>query len=213
VALNLYRRHRHECEAGHAEESRSGEFEERKKGWKRCDCHIFASGTIAGKFKRKYTGKTAWDDARAVAAEWQKSASWGGEVILPEPVWSENSASPPFVGCFRMSSIHAPRHLSLGKSLAVCTRSVRSEACTLELCAGLCCATVALLGPAAKPVHGRRCSESDSSGGAIVVVQNAAQALASLNLVYVSEVASLWADDSVRQTLVIPLAMIMDDEV
>lgn len=86
MALNLYRRHRQECEAGHPEESRSGEFEERKKGWKRCDCHIFASGTIAGNFKRKYTGKTAWDDARAVAAEWQKSGSWDGEVILPEPL-------------------------------------------------------------------------------------------------------------------------------
>ncbi|MCU1259589.1 MAG: hypothetical protein JWO80_2474, partial [Bryobacterales bacterium] len=52
VALNLYRRHRQECEAGHPTESRSGEFEERKKGWKRCACMIFASGTIAGKFKR-----------------------------------------------------------------------------------------------------------------------------------------------------------------
>jgi hypothetical protein len=32
---NLNRRQRQECEAGHPEESRSGEFEERKKGWKR----------------------------------------------------------------------------------------------------------------------------------------------------------------------------------
>ena len=86
MALNLYRRHRHECDAGHPEESRSGEFEERKKGWRRCNCQIFASGTIAGNFKRKYTGKTAWDDARAVAAEWQKSASWDGEVILPAKI-------------------------------------------------------------------------------------------------------------------------------
>jgi hypothetical protein len=83
VALSL---HRQGCEAGHPEESRSGEFEERKKGWKRCDCHIFASGTIAGNFKRKYTGKTAWDDARAVASEWEKCGSWDGEVLLPEPL-------------------------------------------------------------------------------------------------------------------------------
>ena len=41
----------------------SGEFDERKKGWKRCACQIFASGTLAGKFKRKYTGKSDWDEA------------------------------------------------------------------------------------------------------------------------------------------------------
>jgi len=86
MALHLYRRHRQDCEAGHPEESRSGEFEERKKGWKKCACFIFASGTIAGKFRRKYTGKTTWDDAKAVAAEWLKAGSWDGEVILPEPL-------------------------------------------------------------------------------------------------------------------------------
>jgi hypothetical protein len=48
VAINLYRRHRLDCEAGHPEEFRSGEFEERKKGWKRCACVIFASGTLVG---------------------------------------------------------------------------------------------------------------------------------------------------------------------
>ena len=46
MPLNLYRRHRQECEAGHPEELRSGEFEERKKGLKR-SCHIFASGAHA----------------------------------------------------------------------------------------------------------------------------------------------------------------------
>jgi len=35
MALNLYRRHRRECKAGHPEQSFSSEFEERKKGWKR----------------------------------------------------------------------------------------------------------------------------------------------------------------------------------
>jgi integrase len=86
VALNLYRRHRQECEAGHPEESRSGEFEERKKGWKRCACYIFASGTIAGKFSRRYTGATTWRDALAVAAEWEKAGSWNGEAQVPAPL-------------------------------------------------------------------------------------------------------------------------------
>ena len=40
MALNLYRRHRLECEASHPEDFRSGEWEERRKGWKRCNCAI-----------------------------------------------------------------------------------------------------------------------------------------------------------------------------
>src|SRR3954452_19854836 len=83
MSLNLYRRHRQECEGGHPEESRSGEFEERKKGWKRCGCFIFASGTLNGTFKRKYTGKTNWDEAKAIAATWETAASWAGEPPAP----------------------------------------------------------------------------------------------------------------------------------
>lgn len=73
MALNLYRRHRQECEAGHPAESRSGEFEERKKGWRRCNCFIFASGTLGGKFKRKYTGKSQWDEAKANVQVWEEA--------------------------------------------------------------------------------------------------------------------------------------------
>jgi len=58
--LNLYRRHRRECEAQRPEDSRSGEFEERKKGWRKCDCSIFLSGTLAGKFRRKHSGRSTW---------------------------------------------------------------------------------------------------------------------------------------------------------
>lgn len=87
MALNLYRRHRQECEAGHSEESRSGAFEERKKGWKRCACFIFASGTLDGKFRRQYTGKSDWNDARAVATVWEETQSWKGNAQPePEPV-------------------------------------------------------------------------------------------------------------------------------
>jgi integrase len=83
MPLNLYRRHRQECEGGHTEESRSGEFEERKKGWKRCACFIFASGTLGGTFRRKYTGKTDWTEAKAVAAEWEKADSWNSTPVTP----------------------------------------------------------------------------------------------------------------------------------
>ena len=68
MALNLYRRHRPECEGGHPEDLRSGEWEERRKGWKRCDCVIHVSGTLGGTFSRRSTGRSTWDDARAYAA-------------------------------------------------------------------------------------------------------------------------------------------------
>ena len=85
MPLNLYRRHRKECEGGHPEESRSGEFEERKKGWKRCACFIFASGTLGGHFKRKYTGKTDWEEAKTVVAAWEGAGSWTEHVSTPLP--------------------------------------------------------------------------------------------------------------------------------
>lgn len=86
MALNVYRRHKRECEAGHSEEWRSGEFEERKKGFKRCACVIFASGTLRGKFHRKSTGKTNWEDARAIVRAWEEAGSWDGKADpLPLP--------------------------------------------------------------------------------------------------------------------------------
>jgi hypothetical protein len=82
VALNLYRRHRKECEAGRAEDSNSGEFAERGRGWKRCACVIFVSGTVDGRFRRKRTGATAWDDARAYAAAIEALGNWSGQPAL-----------------------------------------------------------------------------------------------------------------------------------
>ncbi len=55
--LKLYRRHPKDCEGRYREELRSGEFEEGRRGWKRCRCLIHAAGTLVGKFNRKPTGK------------------------------------------------------------------------------------------------------------------------------------------------------------
>src|SRR6516165_8487661 len=52
-----------------------------------------------------------------------------------------------------------------------------------------------------------------SSGGTVVVVQHAAQALAAWNLACVAEMASFWTDELVRQTLVIAFTVIMRGEV
>ena len=90
MALKLYRRHRAECEAGHAEDSRTGEFEEGRRGWKKCACLIHVSGTLSKKSSRKQTGKSNWDEAKAVVTVWESAQSWDGVetapvVPVPEP--------------------------------------------------------------------------------------------------------------------------------
>jgi hypothetical protein len=70
-------------------ESRSGEFEERKKGWKKCACFVIASGTLAGKFKRKYRGENDWEEARTVAKAWEGPQSWDSPVKVEEPPASQ----------------------------------------------------------------------------------------------------------------------------
>jgi integrase len=84
MPINLYRRHRRDCKAGYPEDSRSGEFDERKKSWKRCDCPIFASGTLARRFRRQSTGAWEWSAAKAAATQWEQTGSWDGRTI-PDP--------------------------------------------------------------------------------------------------------------------------------
>jgi len=83
MPLNLYRRHRLECEGAHPEDFRSGEWEERRRGWKACNCVIHVSGTLGGKFKRRATGRSTWEDARAYAAALETAGSWNGQVAPP----------------------------------------------------------------------------------------------------------------------------------
>lgn len=85
MALNLYRRHREACEAGRAFDSRSGEFEERKRDWKRCGCLIFASGTIGRKFSRRSLNTDDWAKARERASEYEKADSWADRSGIPPP--------------------------------------------------------------------------------------------------------------------------------
>lgn len=85
MPLTLYRRHRQDCEASRPEGSFSGEFEESRRGAKRCSCVIHASGTLEGKFNRKRTGCFKWDAAREVAARWEMAGAWNGRVAPAEP--------------------------------------------------------------------------------------------------------------------------------
>jgi integrase len=87
MSLALYRRHRQQCKTGHPHNTRTSEYDERKKGFRRCECPIFASGTLSGTFKRQNSGHWEWDDAKAVAATWEQVGSWDGKVApLPTPV-------------------------------------------------------------------------------------------------------------------------------
>jgi integrase len=90
VSLNLYRRHRRECKAGHPEDHFSSEFDERKKSWRRCQCAIVVSGTLNRKFRRQSTGQWEWDHARASAAALESAGTWEGAItpkphVIPEP--------------------------------------------------------------------------------------------------------------------------------
>ncbi|HTV55315.1 MAG TPA: site-specific integrase [Terriglobia bacterium] len=93
MALKLYRRHRKECEAGLPEDARTGEVEERRRGWKKCACLIHASGTLGGHFNRRQTGRFTWDEARAVAAAWEEAGSWDGKPEPPSPPLQEPVSS------------------------------------------------------------------------------------------------------------------------
>jgi hypothetical protein len=76
MTLQLYRRHRKEYEGGHREDSKSGQFEEGRRGWKHCACLIHVSGSIIGKFGRRSTGERKWDEAHAVVLGCLTAGFW-----------------------------------------------------------------------------------------------------------------------------------------
>ncbi len=77
VALNLYREHNGECSQKRPRRLHSRKAQEVPRyGWKRCECFIYASGTLADGFKRKNTGQYEWAAAERVAAEWERLGSW-----------------------------------------------------------------------------------------------------------------------------------------
>jgi integrase len=81
--LNLYRRHRPDCEAKRPWQSRSSEYDERRRDWgRKCDCEIHMSGTLDGRFSRKTTGTADWVKAHAIAEVYEKAGSWTG---VPKP--------------------------------------------------------------------------------------------------------------------------------
>ena len=87
MPLALYRRHRRECKGRHPQNLRTSEYDERKKGWRRCECPIFASGTLNKHFKRVNTGQWEFEAAKAVAATLERAGTWTTQP--PRPPESE----------------------------------------------------------------------------------------------------------------------------
>jgi hypothetical protein len=85
MALILYRRHKRKCRGLHEEDSLTREFDERRRGWKPCECPIQISGTLAGRFSRRNTNKTVWEDALLCATALEIAGTWDDPVKPPTP--------------------------------------------------------------------------------------------------------------------------------
>jgi integrase/recombinase XerD len=85
MALNLYRRHGSHCQGGRSPQAMTYESDEGRRSWKKCSCPIYASGTLAGKFKRKNTERDNWGDAKAMAAQFDAAGNWDGKLNAPPP--------------------------------------------------------------------------------------------------------------------------------
>src|SRR3954451_1856660 len=95
MRLQLYRCHRPECEAGRPWQSRSSEFDERRKDWgRKCACQIHASGTLGGKFSRRALGTSDWSTAHRLAEKYIDAESWTG-TAPPAAVPETTPAAPP----------------------------------------------------------------------------------------------------------------------
>ena len=97
MKLNLYRRHRPECESGRPEDSRSIESEERRKGWgRKCLCPIQLSGTLGSQFSRKSTGTSEWSEAQRIADAYELQQRSSAYLQLRRPESWATAAAPAF---------------------------------------------------------------------------------------------------------------------
>ena len=81
----LQRRHSQGCTGGHPLDAYSVEQEETRRSWKKCDCRIWACGTLAGRFKRLATKRRDWASARDVLAPFLAAGSWDAATQPPPP--------------------------------------------------------------------------------------------------------------------------------
>ena len=91
--LNLYRRHGSHCVGGRALHATTYEADELCLSWKRC-LPIYASGTLAGRFTRKNTERTPWEEAKPLVRAWEDACSWDGPAkVTALPLWVASGLS------------------------------------------------------------------------------------------------------------------------
>jgi len=84
--VNFYRRHLKDCPAHHPQNLATNEVDERRMPpEKRCLCLIYASGTLAGVFRRVATHEHKWDKAREVVQPFVNAGSWTARSQPPPP--------------------------------------------------------------------------------------------------------------------------------
>jgi integrase len=94
MTLNLYRKHSKKCSQNRPEKSHNRKAEEAKRlGWKKCDCPIYATGTLSDGFNRKNTKKTEWEEAEALAEAWVRVGVWSGSPVVAAPTEFQTSNS------------------------------------------------------------------------------------------------------------------------
>jgi len=83
--LNLYRRHREEgkCAGGHKVNLRSYQGDEGRRGWKKCACPIYVSGTLGGVFKRRNLEVSDWEQAKLLKAPFELASRWDALAAPP----------------------------------------------------------------------------------------------------------------------------------
>ena len=74
-------------------EFRTCEFNERRKGRKRCECPIFASGTLNRISPRQNTGQWEWEPAKLIAAKLETFGRWDGSNSEPPPIINQSVAT------------------------------------------------------------------------------------------------------------------------
>jgi integrase len=101
VTLHYHRRHGRDCEGKHPAGTYTSEAEERKKGWTRCKCPIYASGSLDRVHRRLATKQTDWAAAAALLVPYIARNTWDD----PEP---EPPAPPPPPGALTPEELAPP---------------------------------------------------------------------------------------------------------
>lgn len=83
ATLQYHRRHGAGCAGEHPKQTYSDEYQERKKGWKKCQCPITASGSLGRLASRLATKQTDWEKARQAMAPYIAANSWKPDGLNP----------------------------------------------------------------------------------------------------------------------------------